>query len=226
MSATLAAAAPFVTQLLKTGLDRAGSTLLKKFLRLRGLDKTLRAGTYVNPAVETAIRDFQTILGSYRGEFTVPVAEPLSELTRSGVATAMAEQALLQQECETTSARFIELYKMIVGPDENRALELYTTMKLALASSLSALFGNEAQAFAVSIFGKMLSAKLDRLHNTPGPTTWGEGLSTKDTKALLIRLTRALQQSYRSIRIETNKGPKIVAITDIIHASSPDISPI
>ena len=145
MSATLAAAAPFVTQLLKTGLDRAGSTLLKKFLRLRGLDKTLRAGTYVNPAVETAIRDFETILGSYRGEFTVPVAELLSELTRSGVATAMAEQALLQQECETTSARFIELYKMIVGPDENRALELYTTMKLALASSLSALFGNEAQ---------------------------------------------------------------------------------
>ena len=65
MSATLAAAAPFVTQLLKTGLDRAGSILLKKFMRLRGLDKTLRAGTYTNPAVETAIRDFETILGSY-----------------------------------------------------------------------------------------------------------------------------------------------------------------
>jgi hypothetical protein len=47
-----------------------------------------------------AIRDFETILGSYRGEFTVPLAELLSELTKSGVATAMAEQALLQEERE------------------------------------------------------------------------------------------------------------------------------
>ena len=72
MSVTLAAAAPFVGQLLKTGLDRAGSILLKKFMRLRGLDKTLRTGTYTHPALEIAIRDFETILGSYRGEFTVP----------------------------------------------------------------------------------------------------------------------------------------------------------
>ena len=119
MSATLAAAAPFVTQLLKTGLDRAGSILLKKFMRLRGLDKTLRAGTYTNPAVETAIRDFETILGSYRGEFTVPIAELLSELTKSGVATAMAEEAFLQQEREATAARFVELYTIIVEPGRN-----------------------------------------------------------------------------------------------------------
>jgi hypothetical protein len=215
MSVTLAAAAPFVGQLLKTGLDRAGSILLKRFMRLRGLDKTLRAGTYTHPALEIAIRDFETILGSYRGEFTVPVAELLSELTKSGVATAMAEEALLQQEREATAARFVELYTIIVGPDGNKALELYRTMKLALASSLSALFGNEAQAFAVSTFGKALSAKLDLLQDTHGPHRWGDGLSLETTKALLVRLTRALQASYRSIRIETNKGPKIVMITDI-----------
>jgi hypothetical protein len=102
-----------------------------------------------------------------------------------------------------------------VGPDQDKALELYRTMNLALASSLSALFGNEAQAFAISTFGKMLSAKLDLLQNTHGSRGWRDGLSPENTKALLLRLTRALQTSYRSIRIETNKGPKIVAITDI-----------
>ena len=215
MPATLAIAAPFVTQLLKAGLDRAGSILLKKFMRLRGLDKTLRAGTYTNPAVETAIRDFETILGSYRGEFTVPIAELLSELTKSGVATAMAEEALLQQEREGTAARFVELYTKIVDPDETKAFELCKTMRLALAASLTALFGNEAQAFAISIFGRMLTTKLDLLANTSGAHEWGEDLSPENTKALLVRLTRALQLSYRSIRIETNKGPKIVPITDI-----------
>ena len=127
----------------------------------------------------------------------------------------MAEQAFLQQEREATAVRFVELYKMIVEPDETKALELYKIMKLALASSLSALFGNEAQAFAVGIFGKMLAAKLDLLQDTHGAGKWGEGLSAKDTKALLVRLTRALQLSYRSIRIETNKGPKLVPIMEI-----------
>jgi len=215
MSATLAAAAPFITQLLKTGLDRAGSILLKKFMRLRGMDKTLRAGTFTSPALETAIRDFETILGSYHGEFTVPLAELLSELMKSGVATAMAEQALLQQERESTKARFVELYTMMIEPNQDKALDLYKSVRLALASSLSALFGNDAQAFAVSTFGKMLSAKLDLLQDAHGPHRWGEGLSPENMKALLVRLTRALQGTYRSIRIETNKGPKIVTITDI-----------
>jgi hypothetical protein len=215
MSATLAAAAPFITQLLKTGLDRAGSILFKKFMRLRGLDKTLRVGTFTNSALETAIRDFETILGSYRGEFTIPLAELLSELTKSGIATAMAEQALLQQEREATKARFIELYTIMVESNYDKALDLYKTLKLALASSLSALFGNDAQAFAVSTFGKMLSDKLDLLQGAHGAHRWGEGLSPEDTKALLVRLTRALQGTYRSIRIETNKGPKVVNITDI-----------
>jgi hypothetical protein len=201
--------------LVKTGLERAGTSLFQKLLRLRGVDKTLRAGSFINPAVEKAMSDLQIVFGSYHGILDVSLARFLSELKRSGLITIMAEEAILQQSTSATLERFLELYKQIMDGDIAKGSDLYKAITLGLVSSITAMLGNDAQALIIQTFGRNLLARLERIEAARLRPAALSGLGPDELNSLLLRLGRALQNAYRPIRIETNKGPKQVGITDI-----------
>lgn len=153
----------FLSDFLKVGLERAGSAIFQKVMRLRSVDKAMRAGQLTNPVVDTAVKDLEIIFGSYRGELDVLLSQFLNEVKRSGIITLMAEEAIVQTEHELTVERFVALYSNIVGQDDDKGRDLYKLIRIGLTSSLNALFKDNAMAFAVGAISKSLSAKLDRL---------------------------------------------------------------
>ena len=95
MAATLGTA--IFTRLFSAGMQRLAGPIFQKIVRVRKIDAPLKGEAAKNPAIKTAMHDFEVVLGSYQGDLTQQIDKFLRDLEKSGLIDAIAQQALLKR---------------------------------------------------------------------------------------------------------------------------------
>jgi len=103
-----------VGRLLGAGIQRSGSLLFQKILRLGRIEAALK-GVSKNSLVESAVHDFETIIGTYYGELNVELETFVRELERSGIINLMVESALLKRDVLSNQMLFTDLHERIIN---------------------------------------------------------------------------------------------------------------
>jgi hypothetical protein len=81
-----------VTRLVGSGVQRLGSLVFQKVIRIAKIDHALKGVAAKSAAVQTAINDFETVVGSRYGELTQQLYDFLREIERSGIVNLMRER--------------------------------------------------------------------------------------------------------------------------------------
>jgi hypothetical protein len=106
-----------VTRLVSSGVQRLGSLVFQKIIRIAKIEHALKASATKSAAVQLAINDFETLIGSRYGQLTQQLFDFLREVERSGIVNTMVENALVNRSSAELERIFCDLHKKIVGPD-------------------------------------------------------------------------------------------------------------
>jgi hypothetical protein len=204
--------------LLTAGLQRSGSLLLQKILRLRKIDKVLRGFEAQNPLFRAAIDDFIRVAGSYRGEYTEPLAAFLQELQKTGIIDSLAEAALVSRRSPALEAQFSKEFSVFL-PQSEGADQLYRSIYSAFRVTFEELTIDRVLYHALITSNREIEERLNQIDRSLTQLTplrrEGSAAKFKEIEADIAKITRGLLQSYKTIRIETNRGPRKVEINKI-----------
>lgn len=203
--------------LLNTGLKRGVSVAFQKLARLERVDMASRGALTKNPLVVAALNDFEIVVGSYQGIFTTTLDAFLKELSQTGILNSMVENALISRASPQTEVLFKSLHIKHFG-DEIDSAELYSKMMNAFSTTLKELSKDTVLFSLIQASSKDLAARLDRIDSALNATAPAALLGTQSAEKSnehASKIAKGLQQSYRSIRIETNRGPREVEINRI-----------
>src|SRR5689334_1905095 len=134
-----------VAKLLGAAAARVGDVVGSKLIRITKIEGALSSGVRKEPALETALKDFQTVLGSAYGELTQEVAQFFAELERSGLITAIAEAAIVDEPSTQTREAFARLHQGMMSGGQ--PYQLYDRMFLAFSVSFRYLAKDKALDF-------------------------------------------------------------------------------
>ena len=210
--------AGLVGKLLTAGLQKIGTLAFQKALRILRIESNLKGAIKQNPLVATAISDFETVLGSRYNQLTSQVSTFFSDLERSGVITAMVETALLGDNRDRVFPIFDRMHGVAFDSNGDSKL-LYDKLMSSFTITLQELSKDRVLFELVKAIGNDLRNRLDQIEDAVktislDPADW----PSKTIDSLIphfTKIAKALQQSYKTIRIETNKGPRDVDISKI-----------
>ena len=203
-------------RLFGAGMQRAAGSIFQKIMRLRKIDSALKGESAKNASIRTAIQDFETVLGSYRGEFTKQIDRFLQELEKSGILEAVAQQALIRKRSDQLPARFSSLYQSLVHGHPKNSDELYEQICLSFETTLRELTKDPVLADVLIEATEAIERRLATIEACIVPSFVNHESSDEAYSEQLSKLARGLQQTYKEIRIETIKsGAKMVGIDQI-----------
>lgn len=211
-----------LVDLLTAGLQRGVSVIFQKISRLEKIDQTIKGMAVKNPQIQTALSDFEIVLGTYQGKLTITVDAFLAELGKTGLIEAMAENALIGRHSEEVKILFSNLYDRFFHQQDDPAPSyetLYDQMMQSFSITLRELAKDAALYNLLQVSHKEISGRLDIIdesirslmmyhHQKPVKTF-------EDILPTLVRISKGLQQSYKNVRVETNRGPREVDINKI-----------
>lgn len=201
-------AAGLVSKTVGSALQRGVSVIFQKLTRLRRVDATLQGITSSSPSVAAAIADYETILGSYYGNFTVQVSKFHRELETTGIADAMVENALLDRKSDSVYSLFEREHRRFF-PGSESAEKLYNQMSLAFGTTMRELCKDPVLLDFLQGSSRVISARLDSIDLAISAMSINSIRPDPDEhefKSAYLRLSRGLQQSYKEVRIETIRG--------------------
>ena len=207
-----------VTRLVGSGVQRLGSLAFQKVMRVAKIDSALKTATNKSPAVQTAINDFETVIGSRYGQLDQQLYDFLREIERSGIVNMMVENALIHRKSKELERIFTDLHKKIMGPEVGAASLLFEKLMKSFSVTLEELCKDKILLGAFRLYRNDLDVRLDRVDLALVELT---KTSTKRTvtfdglRPTFLKIAKGLQGAYRSIRVETNKGARSVDITKI-----------
>jgi GTPase SAR1 family protein len=206
-----------IGDLINTGLKRGVSVAFQKFNRLQRIDHAMRGVAVKNPHIVSAVADFETVIGGYHGQLNTALDSFIRELSRSGIIEAMVENALVDRKSDDTKTIFLSMYhRFIVDPAGGE--DLYDKMFAAFKVTLKELTKDSVLYDLIQSSHKDLIARLDRTDialKAIAIDTSQRPESDLDLSSGLAKMARALQLSYKTVRVETNRGARDVEINRI-----------
>ncbi|MET3725087.1 NACHT domain-containing protein [Sphingomonas trueperi] len=203
-------------EFINCGLKRAVSAPFQKMARLEKVDHAARLRSSSDPLVQAALADYVTVLGSYQGKYTSSADMFLRSLESGGIIEAMVENALIGRTSDEIEASFLTLHATYF-PAEN-GNELYRSMMAAFTASLRET-ANDPVLFTLA---RQMQAEIrnrldavDQSLKSISKSNLPDSISADDLNDKFHKICKGLVQSYRNIRIETNRGPKNVEINKI-----------
>lgn len=207
------------TNLLSSGLQRSGSMMFQKITRLKRVDKAIKEITVTDSHVRQCLTDLETVLGTYQGKLTTTLDAFLKEVQRTGIIEVMIENALIGRTSEQTLSAFLEVYHRFFDTDLNEAANIYRKISSAFRASLSHLARDPVLLHAITIQQRDLAARLDNIDSALAEFSRESQCSQfpddADLTATFVKIARALQNTYKTVRIETIRSPRDVDINQI-----------
>ena len=191
---------------------------LNKLIRLRKVDQTLKGLAGTNSVVKAALNDFKSFSDERYSEFEKELNTFFKELESSGVLTAMAEQASIGQSLQSTKNTFAKLYNTIFKEGNVPVSDdLYCRMSDVFKVSLKEMCSDPALALIVASLNENISSRLSGLEQAlEQPKEISGPFASYDLLAgFLSKMTKILLGQYKTIRIETNKGAKLVDLQKV-----------
>ncbi len=204
--------------LLNTGLKRGVSVAFQKISRLQKVDLSSKGALVKNPLVLQALEDFQIVIGTYQGNYTVTLDAFLKDLSQSGVLDSMVENALIGRVSNETEKLFTLLHQSFFD-DANDPAPLYKQIMSAFGTTLRELSKDTVLFSLAQASQRDLATRLERVDQALAGISSGLRSKAGPTAAELatstLRIAKGLQQSYKAVRVETNRGPREVEINRI-----------
>ena len=120
---------------------------------------------------------------------------------------------------------FVSLHTEVIGKDQGDANELYAQLWTSFSVTIKEITKDRIIFDALQIHNAEISGRIDQIDDAlasinqrfkPDATK----LDFAEFSAVLLKVAKGLQNSYRTIRVETNKGARSVEITKIYIPSS------
>jgi hypothetical protein len=207
-----------VVRLVGSGVQRAGSLVFQKAMRVVKIESALKGIVTKNPNVQKAIDDFETVIGSRYGALNSELFSFLREIERSGIVNSMVENALLERDAGELKNVFSEIHSKFIGSGRGASEELFEQMMKSFFVTLQELSQDRILLGAIRAHRSEMVARLERvdfaLQQIQSKKS-GKDHSFDTLRATLLKIAKGLQGLYRSIRVETNKGARSVDITRI-----------
>lgn len=219
-SLALGAAEGLVTKLLASGMQRVGSLTFQKAMRISRIEQALRTSSVKNPNVKTAINDFQVLIGNRYGEYNERLSAFIDELDRSGLITALVEDAMLGRWSQNVRDSFFALHARAFSTEQGDPADLYTKLMTSFTTTFKELAKDKVTADILKLIHRDLIARCDQIDqalqvlNRSRPAR-GRLTSLEELRPSLIKIARGLQNMTKQIRVETNKGARSVDISKV-----------
>jgi hypothetical protein len=204
-----------VVGLLSAGAQRLGSLVFQKGLRTLKVDAALKGAVAKNQTVQTALEDLRRAIGR-NGNLDTGLDSLLKELEASGLLNVLVESAFLRRDISDSERNiFFELYRIRVEDSKSSSDGFLHEIMRAFRATIDALCNDAIlQEILLSHHKEMneslrkVSAQLKALYHARQHETRGD----EEFLSSSSKIGSALQRSYKTIRIETNKGPRLVDI--------------
>lgn len=206
-----------IQALLVSGIARAGNIGLNKAMRVRKIDQAIMNLPNISSAEKTAISDFKMYLDLRYGGRSDEIELFFREIQNTGILTAMVEHSVIgtpidNQFIETKNA-FSKIYRSIMvnctDHDDNK---LFDKMIKSFDISIKNLCKDNNLAEIVTIMIKDLKNTIKENQNIEQKQD--SILSPFENYDVLagffLKLSKVLNSQYRFIRVETNKGAKLI----------------
>jgi hypothetical protein len=204
-----------IGRLIGSGVQRLGSLVLQKVIRVAKIENALKGNIAKNPLVQTAVADFETVIGTRYGELTTELSEFLREIERSGIINSMVENALIGRKSTELQRIFSQLHDQVIGSGKGAPGLLFERMMHSFSITLQELTKDRILLEAFRVHRTELEKRLDRVDLALIELTGKSEPTFKALEATLLKIAKGLQSAYRSVRVETNKGARSVDITRI-----------
>jgi hypothetical protein len=133
---------------------------------------------------------------------------------------SIVEDVILNRDSPAIRVAFVRLHERTFSADEGDALELYAKLRTSFLMSVRELSKDRVILEAIQLHRNDIEIRFDQLIEALAsanrrPKISDMKLSTEEFDALLLKIAKGLQTSYRTIRVETNKGARSVDISRI-----------
>lgn len=198
-----------LTRLVSSGVQRLGSLIFQKVCRTLKIEHALRSGMGKNPNLQKAVADFERVIGSRYGSLTEKLDAFLNEIERTGIINSMVENAILQRDSAELQELFSDIHEKFMGPHEGDASALYKQLSTSFAVTMNELTTDRVMLDAIRLHRAEIEGKLGSIQDALAAITHRFKLSKTtrtfdDLTEVIAKIAKALQTSYRTIRVETN----------------------
>ena len=143
----------------------------------------------------------------------------IDELDRSGLITALVEDAMLDRWSQNVRDSFFALHARAFSTEQGDPADLYTKLMTSFTTTFKELAKDKVTADILKLIHRDLIARCDQIDqalqvlNRSRPA---RGLtSLEELRPSLIKIARGLQNMTKQIRVETNKGARSVDISKV-----------
>lgn len=196
---------------------RCFGTGFYKILRLNKLSSIYDGELDKLPApVQTALDDIVVLLGTWKGEYSEDVKRILDTLKNSTLLTALVEIRLSGENEDILVSEFIDIcHSLSVNVPDQKIEELFRMIGDVLENSVRLQVEDKALALLIEANAQFVK---DRLEKIESALDYGGGARTLSQEIIDFnkkKILKSLCRNYRSVYVQTIRGPLTVKIDDI-----------
>lgn len=209
----------YVANLITSATTRLTSAISVPLKRRRKINNALdskRPNSVSDEVVDTAIKDLEIVIGSYRGMLTTDMAAFISALARSGIPSAILQSIVLRSDAHAIQQAFRLLYKDYLQDDDTGSDRLYNALHTALGSVLESRAKDISLYIAAINNAGYVGSNLEKI-NAALETFIKQSnkLAIDEINDIILKIAKQSQGIFKNIKIETKRGSREVDITKI-----------
>lgn len=198
-----------------SALARVAPLVIRTAVRRSKIDAAIKAGRVLHPALETAIADYEVVIGSFYGQFTVSVDRFLRDLESSGILSAMAEDVISGQKQDSSFTAFEGLHSAVFGENHGAARDLYDCICKSLQVSFDHLSADPTLNLLIRSVHVRLNEQIGRVQAQLSDLISYKIGRIEDIEGTLDKIAKALTPVYRNIWQETHRGRKQLSLEKV-----------
>jgi hypothetical protein len=202
--------------LLTAGLARVGTLAFHKVARINRIEQEIKVGSSQDRPIARALDDLQIVIGTCYGPYTTDLHFFFAELQKSGILNVLAEEAALAKKHPTSKSLFMQLHKELLPSEEANGEKLFEVVFKCFQTSLTEQVEDKSLSFLVRSLDGTINKRIDALKHTIStknapPTT----LTPAEYVENVRKIARGLQSLHKNVRVETNRGARMVDINRV-----------
>lgn len=202
-----------ISGIASSALGRLAAHFSGRIVRVYKMESATKSPDSENIALDTAMKDFEVLLGSRFAQLSDKNNEFLSNLRRSDLLPALAESVLLDRHLSPLQSEFCKELVRYTGCSEDDANKFYMQMWRALKASFDAQIRDPALGLLSKAQFKEIEHRLQKIEALAATASVNQThIDLGRQNELLATVSKRLIVVHKSISVETNRGRKPVDI--------------
>jgi hypothetical protein len=204
------------SSLIFEGLKRPYKALTDAKSRKRSIAAALQDKAPYSGEMSQALEDLATVIGHETGEYTTNVRDFFRELEKSGIPDALRHIVLCDKDPDIAFQAFDNIYSSFENlPFKSQCL--FNALIAGIKARIAAAVSDPVILESIQIYSKDISRQIDIIQSAVNDIgSRKPRISIQRIVELRTKLAKAIENSNRSINVETTQGTKKVAINRLV----------